>query len=316
MTDTRFKSRSCPCCAQTGRSCVFDLPAHRFCESNWTYTTDYAAILEISRDARFPIAECAGCGFIYSEVEPDAAFLARVYDEVIKHDENRRANENVASYANRMRYVAELLDLAPPSESHAALDYGCGLGITLRLLQAAGVRSTGFDLSGVRVGYASSASANVRRVRNELLAEAPFDMIVCDNVLEHLPDPGETIGFLASIAAPGAVLYASVPNYDRRFVKAQARANRAGRALDMSLNPWEHLNYFDLAHLDLMLGRAGFLPIPELKRVGVVDIGLRRDEGALGRLKNACATGVRLARYAMSGRGLRSPNRAFYRFKG
>jgi SAM-dependent methyltransferase len=316
MTDTRFRDRSCPCCARHERSRLFDLPADRFCASNWTYRSDYAAILDIAGDARFAISRCLGCGFIYAEAQLDAAFLARVYDRVIKHDANRGANENTTGYAVRMRYVADLLDLAPPRVPHAALDYGCGLGNTLKLLQAAGVRSTGFDPSAVRTGYASHSSTRAVGVREELVTEAPFDMIVCDNVLEHLPDPAEAIGFLASVAAPGAVLYVSVPDYNGRFVDEQVRAYRAGEELDMPLNPWEHLNYFDLEHSDRMLGSAGFLPIPELKLAGAVNIGLRRDAGLVSRPKNACATGLRLARYAVAGRGLRSPNRAFYRFAG
>jgi SAM-dependent methyltransferase len=272
--------------------------------------------LNISPDARFGIARCLGCGFIYAEVEPDAAFLGRVYDDVIKHDANRTANENAASFAHRMRYVADLLDLAPPGVRLVALDYGCGLGITLRLLDVAGARSSGFELSSIRIGYASRPSARVVGVRDELRAGSPFDIIVCDNVLEHLPDPVDAMKFLASVAAPGAVLYVSVPDCDDRFVEAQGRAYRAGEPLDMSLNPWEHLNYFDLAHLDLMLGSAGFLPIPELKLAGEVSIGLRRDAGVMRRAKNACATALRLVRYAVTGRASRSPNRAFYRFAG
>ena len=319
MTDTRFKDRSCPCCARRDRTRLFDLPASRFCASNWTYRTDYAAILNISPNARFAIAQCSECGFIYAEAEPNAAFLAQVYDEVVKHDANTSANENVVGCAHRMRYVADLLDLAPPAGPRSALDYGCGLGTTLRLLEAARVRSVGYDLSGVRLSYASrSSTARVVGERRELLADAPFDMIVCDNVLEHLPDPADAIEFLASEAAPGAVLYVSVPDFDRRFLDAQTHAYHTGARLDMSLNTWEHLNYFDLLHLDRILGRVGFLPIPEAKlpKISVVNIGLRREPWLVPRLKNVGATGLRLARYAATGLALRSPNRAFYRFGG
>ena len=82
----------------------------------------------------------------------------------------------------------------------------------------------------------------------------------------------------------------------------------------MSFNPWEHLNYFDLAQLDRLLAGAGFFPIPESELSGDVNIGLRRDAGFTARLGNACASGLRLARYAFTGEAVRSPNRAFYRF--
>src|SRR5688572_15016143 len=109
MTDARFKDRSCPCCGRSERSRVFALPANRFCTSNSTYRSDYASILDISPDTRFAIGQCLGCGFIYAEAEPDAAFLARVYDEVVNHGANQNENENATGYANRMRYIADLL---------------------------------------------------------------------------------------------------------------------------------------------------------------------------------------------------------------
>lgn len=315
MTDPRFKDRRCPGCGERDRSRVFDLPAERFCASNWTYSKNYAAILGIEPDTRFPIASCRSCGFLYAEQEPNIAFLSQVYDEVIRHDANRSANQSLSSYARRMRYVADLLELAPVLERHKALDYGCGLGTTLRLLDASGVRSVGFDTSEIRTRDLLNSDIRVVTV-DELRKEAPFDVIVCDNVLEHLPNPLEVMQFLESLSLPGTVLYASVPNYDHRFVETQRRAADAGEPLDMSLNPWEHLNYFDLDQLDAILGRAGFFPVPDLNLPGPVEIGLRRDAGLLQRSKNVCATSLRLARYALTGQSLRTPNRAFYRYSG
>ena len=145
----------------------------------------------------------------------------------------------------------------------------------------------------VRAEYAEGASANVVRSHGELKTYAPYDLIVCDNILEHLQDPAETIRFLASVSAAGAVMFVSVPDYNNRFIESQRRNINEGLKPDMSLNPWEHLNYFDLDHLDTMLGKAGFTPIPVPELVGTVDIGLRRDARFVPRFKNACARGLR-----------------------
>ena len=316
MSDTRFKERQCPCCGNSERTRLFELAAARFCVSNWTYASDYPAILGISPDKCFPIARCCVCGFVYAELEPDATFLAKVYDEVISHEANIAANENLSNYASRMRCVADLLDLAPSHTFHNALDYGCGLGITLRLLESTRVRCVGFDISGIRTRYLANTRIKVAGNYDELRTEGPYDLIICENVLEHLSDPTEAIGFLASVAVEGAVLYVSVPDCNSSFIKAQRLADQAGLALDMSLNPWEHLNYFDLSHLDQMLERARFLPVPELDLPGVVNIGLRPEKEMMQRLKNACATGIRLVRYALHGQTVRSPIGAYYRFKG
>lgn len=301
-------------CRQSSRTIVLDIAARRFCESNRTYRADYADILTVSPEMQFPIARCTGCGFVYAIAEPEADFLWKVYDDVIDHDANLRANDTGGSFANRMRYVAELLELAPPSQRHVALDYGCGLGHTSRVLQAAGVETIGFEPSLVRLGHAARLSKGpMVSERDGLRAAAPFDIIVCDNVLEHLADPSDTVRFLGSVAAAGAVLYVSVPDFCTRVIQAQCRAHEAGAPLDMSVNPWEHLNYFDLSHLDQLLDSGGFKPISEDTLTGAVNIGLRRHADVYRRLKNSCASGLRLVRYAATGSALRTPNRAFYR---
>ena len=316
MTDPRFKLRLCPSCGSSERTRIFDLPAQEFCAANWTYSKDYPRILDIAPEARFPVSRCLHCGFLYAELAPDAAFLALVYEEVIRHEDNLVANEVARGVAHRMRYIADLLELAHPRQPLQGLDYGCGLGVTLRLMESAGVKSVGFDASSIRTTYAASANATIVRSHGNLQKLAPYDLIVCDNILEHLPDPAETISFLASVSAAGAAMFVSVPDYNHRFIESQRRNINEGLKPDMSLNPWEHLNYFDIDHLDVMLKKAGFAPIPVPELVGTVDIGLRRDAGFVPRFKNACASGLRLAAYALLGRALRGPNRVFYRYAG
>lgn len=316
MKDCRFAQRKCPLCRSDSRTRLVAVPASRFCAVNSTYRSDYAAVLNIAPDTEFWIARCSGCGFVYAELEPSAEFLAKVYDEVILHEANRSLNESAAGQAARMRDLACLLDLAPKGVSLTAFDYGCGLGISMRLLEAAGVRCVGMELSGVRSGYVASAGGAVVRTSAELRARGPFGLLICDNVLEHLADPVGAVGFLASVADRGAVLFAGVPDYNDQFLAEQAEMVRMGGLPDMSFNPWEHLNYFDLAQLDRLLAGAGFLPIPESGFSGDVHIGLRRDAGFAARLGNACVSGLRLARYALTGEAVRNPNRAFYRFSG
>lgn len=316
LNDCRFLERVCPCCGSGSRDRVFDLPAESFCAPNWSYGRDYASILGIGPEIRFPITRCLACGFLYAELEPSSVFLAEVYDRVIRHDENRRTSESVSSFAGRMRYVADLLELAPGHGRLKALDYGCGLGITLRLLATAGIEVVGYEPSPVRANYLADCPARILRVADDLPALAPFDLIVCDNVLEHVPHPRQTLGFLASLAAPGAVLYVSVPNCDSVFVEAQRKAVATGSQIDMSLNPWEHLNYFDLPHLDRMLEAAGFTSVCDTELPGVVNIGLRAETGLLRRTGNVAASALRLSRYALTGSAVKTPNRAYYRFKG
>jgi SAM-dependent methyltransferase len=311
--DSRFSLRSCPCCGSKERCQVFDLPLDAFCRANWSYASDYADVLALEGDARFPIARCSNCGFLYAELEPSATFLTLLYDRVVRHDSNRQAAEGRASVARRMAYVGLLLELAPPDRALTALDFGCGLGTTLRLLVAAGVTAIGYDVSAVRRSYVEHGGLRIAATCDEVIANGPFDIVVCDNVLEHMPNPTGTIELLASVMAEEGLLYVSVPDCDDTFIQTQLRLSGNGQPIDMSLNPLEHLNYFDIAHLDRLLSEGGFLPVVGTELPGQVNIGLRPDPSLRRRLNNSIASTFRLARYALTGQTVRTVTQGFYR---
>lgn len=313
MLDDRFLKRACPCCAGNKRQRLFDLPADAFCRVNWSYARDYANILGLSGDTKFPIARCTACGFVYAELQPSTDFLADLYDRVVRHDRNRDAAESRAGIARRMRYVATLLELISCKSLPKALDFGCGLGATSRLLAAAGVAAVGYDASSVRNCYVKDAGLVIATSYEELRSHGPFDIVVCDNVLEHMPNPAETIAFLAAVTSQEGVLYMSVPDYGNTFIASQLRLFGLGQPIDMSLNPLEHLNYFDLSHLDRLLEQGGFSPVPRTSLPGEVNIGLRPEESLRKRVNNSLASGVRLAKYAVMTETVRTVTHEFYR---
>lgn len=288
-------------CGAAGGDRVLELEAAEFCRTNWTYSPDFRGLLSLPERAVFPIVRCRQCGFVFAGLLPGDEFLHTLYDRVIREAECIDGSENRASYARRLRYVAELLDLAPAGP---ALDFGSGLGVTLRILRACNVDAVGVDASALRRDYSSDVVASLADAK----PRGPFAAIVLDNVLEHLPDPAAVVNQIAGLSTANAVAYVSVPSYERPFLDRQIAAHRRGEPLDMTLNPWEHLNYFTLAHLDALMQRAAF------RRVSLSPaIGLRSTTGAVPRIRNSAASGLRLMRYAMTGRGLASTEHAFYR---
>jgi hypothetical protein len=109
------------------------------------------------------------------------------------------------------------------------------------------------------------------------------------------------------------VAYVSVPPYEKAFLHAQIERHRRGLAIDMTLNPWEHLNYFSLGHLDELMRGAGFRRLAASERTHEPALGVRAERKALRRWKNAAASMVRLARYAARGDAMQSAEQAFYR---
>lgn len=306
-----FAPRSCPLCGTAEGTTLVALAAAEFCDANWTYDPAWRTLLTLPDDAEYPLRRCGSCSFVYASLLPDEQFLQLLYDRVIVKESCVAGSEHSGGYATRLRYVADLLQLA--GDHVPALDYGSGAGVTLRILRACNVDAYGFDPSGMRAGYSRETGAPVLTDRQSLVEHGPFAMIVLDNVLEHIPDPVEAIRFIASNTRSAAVAFVSVPSYEDDDLQREVSRRARGEKLSMTLNPWEHLNYFSLASLDRLMARGGFVPIRSDELPRVPEIGLRPETALKARAKNAAATLVRLARWAATGRALASTEWRYYR---
>jgi 2-polyprenyl-3-methyl-5-hydroxy-6-metoxy-1,4-benzoquinol methylase len=313
-TDSRFSIRQCPACGSDKRRPLFNLKANQFCSINTTYDKNFLKLLQLGENDSFPIDRCNACQFVYARMLPNADFLRAVYDNVISFPDCRGFSENDSSYVRRMNYLASMSMincLEPPLK---ALDFGSGLGVTLRLLAAMSIEAVGYDPSPVRTEAVRRNDSVILDSLKDVTLRGPYDLIVCDNVLEHVPEPKQTLRFLSSVCKSGSILFLSVPSYEELDIRRQIAAIDEGAPIDLTLNPWEHLNYFTLEHLDRMLGDQGFVPLNSSELPGHVNIGLRPEKSRNNRVKNSLASAFRLLRYAATGKALRSCESVYYRY--
>jgi 2-polyprenyl-3-methyl-5-hydroxy-6-metoxy-1,4-benzoquinol methylase len=108
-------------------------------------------------------------------------------------------------------------DLAAASGAQQSYEIGCGEGmLSLRLL-ANGIRATGSDLEPDIVAEANRRAAAagygspfaVRDLYRLEESEACAELVICCEVLEHVPNPAEAISRLSKFARPH--LLVSVP---------------------------------------------------------------------------------------------------------
>jgi 2-polyprenyl-6-hydroxyphenyl methylase/3-demethylubiquinone-9 3-methyltransferase len=137
----------------------------------------------------------------------------------------------------RLQYVQRLADLAHKE----VLDVGCGGGILSEAMARVGAKVLGIDLGqavlDVAELHALEAKVPVayRAVAAEDLAsERPgaFDVVTCMEMLEHVPDPGATLGALARLVRPGGDVIVSTLNRNARaFAVAIVGAEYIARVL-------------------------------------------------------------------------------------
>ena len=102
------------------------------------------------------------------------------------------------------------------------LDIGCGYGGLVRAAVRAGAVAVGVDddpklVEIARVNLRDEPPSSWRLVAApveacDLEAGGPFDLVVADNVLEHVDDPRSVVDRLARSLAKGGSLYVAVPN--------------------------------------------------------------------------------------------------------
>ncbi len=129
--------------------------------------------------------------------------------------------ETIASHL-RERRDADTLDL---------LDAGLGYGRTLWFLEnndsAKHLRFFGMDISEWRLQRVHHAE-KWRLIRSNIqggipFADASFDIIVCEQVLEHLEDPRGIIEEFARVLRPGGLLILGVPIFPPGIAQLRAR---------------------------------------------------------------------------------------------
>jgi 2-polyprenyl-3-methyl-5-hydroxy-6-metoxy-1,4-benzoquinol methylase len=82
---------------------------------------------------------------------------------------------------------------------------------------------------------------------------APYDIFCCNQVLEHLDKPKESLRQLKGLLNQKAVGFISVPDFSLRRMDRLIKDIKQGKSVIKEINPWGHLNYFTATSLRQML---------------------------------------------------------------
>jgi len=202
---------------------------------------------------------CRSCGLWQSTLEPAIDGLNHSLgeeDRVTALEHIRRDN-----FARIFRRLAELGPLAHRS----LLDVGCAYGWFLAAAAAHRMCALGIEPDAYTAAAARSRGVDV--VAGYFPDDVPqgkcFDVIVFNDVLEHIPDVHAMLAACTRVITPGGLLVLSVPTSAGtlfRLAKVLAAAGIAGpwARLWQKSFPSPHRYYFNRRVLDLAAGRHGF----------------------------------------------------------
>jgi 2-polyprenyl-3-methyl-5-hydroxy-6-metoxy-1,4-benzoquinol methylase len=151
--------------------------------------------------------KCAVCGSTFVSPVPSQADFEKMYSVENYHDCHYREIRTDGHYSDSIQFLKQNC-----AGRRSVVDFGCGNGSFLAV-----AKDNNFECAGIE--FHPSAIANVRNKTGlpvTTLEEARasgrrFEIIHLGDVLEHLPDPTDTIKTLASLLSPEGVFYIEGP---------------------------------------------------------------------------------------------------------
>jgi SAM-dependent methyltransferase len=249
----------------------------------------------------FTIVRCRRCTLSYVTPRPSAAALAALYGGEGYY---RNLNASPFGYPDYLgerwlleRLVARRLDEIERRTGGRGrlLDVGCATGVLVEAASARGWSAVGIDISAFAAGQCHHRGLDVRH-GDLLTADLPsdhFDIVVLDDTIEHLLDPGQALAQIRRALKTGGILTLNTPN-DGGWLR------RVMGKHWFHCKPPEHLYYFSPRTLRALLERHGFHRIETrlsgkcvtlrylCDRTKEYGLGLARTlSGSLGRLPGA-----------------------------
>lgn len=201
-------------------------------------------------------AFCRHCPSMYSTVrftsESMSAFYSSWYRTLSTGRQDPGVNfREMQASAGRVlfAYVMGLGFLKNPLSR--ILDVGCGAGGTLEPFAQAGFDCVGIDLDANFLSGGSQSRIRLENVRLEDFdSDELFDLIILDDVIEHLPDPSVGLSCVRSLLSDDGIVACQVPVLDT--LRELGYRNDLRRYFQIA-----HVNHFSIAGLSALFAKAG-----------------------------------------------------------
>ena len=237
-------------------------PAPCWCEANdWNITF---------RTKRFGLIQCRRCGSYRLDPRPlqhsDAApeFYSAFYADLARSG-TPRPSIDLPAGARFWLVAKQVPDLGLPGV--VAADIGCGEGgLCSQLRQLGWQQVVGVDVSDIRIRKARERHPQIEfhtSLAEARIAPGSLDLVVLDNVVEHLLDPRAMLAEVRRYLQPEGRLVVITPNMRSGHFRL------LGRRWTPELCPDQHIHLFTvdamqrlLSALDFRVERLGSIQVP------------------------------------------------------
>jgi SAM-dependent methyltransferase len=207
----------------------------------------------------YELVRCGDCGLAFVANPPSEEELERLYS--FANGYHLPFRDDDGEIALRFRFAERQLAAVsrhrtPPGR---CLDIGASAGFFVKTAS-----DHGWDAEGIELSKDTSALARERygadvkaaRLEDTNFEPGSFDVVTLWDVIEHVPDPLDTMRRVSELVKPGGVVGLITPNLDGLFSR---RSYRVGRRLNHwpAVEPPLHLFQFSVQSLTALLDRVG-----------------------------------------------------------
>jgi len=196
---------------------------------------------------RFALNQCDNCALVTTYPMPSEEMLKQYYDQDYWQSGQFKNSTSLDTlYRLRMKPIVSAIRKYATYDSKI-LDWGCGDGSFISLLQDFGLHCFGIDAYRMESGDPYILNTTIE---NADFPDGYFDMITCFHVLEHLADPLTSIKHALRLLKIGGLIIIEVPNLDSVGFQI---FKRRWQPLEIPT----HLNHFTPATLQKIFEAAG-----------------------------------------------------------
>lgn len=283
MSKTHFIERDCcPACKSQSFNEIFSLPYSDKGLENYLeefYNSQGRIELDYLKDESYTLLKCTSCSLIFQKFIPDDFLMSKLYEQWIDPDfvKQESFERPLHYYSQKAHEIIDVIKYTGKEPKDLKfMDFGMGWAEWCKLSKSFGVDIYGMELSTERIKNAEMH--HIKIVEWEDLPNHKFDLINTEQVIEHIPNPLETIKYLSDSLNNDGLLKISVPNGKtaERNIKLKDWSQPRDSELSMHIvTPLEHINVFTTESIVKMASLCNLSPVNNVnKQFFVEDISL------------------------------------------
>jgi SAM-dependent methyltransferase len=217
------------------------------------------SFVQCTNSSKINYYQCQNCCVFFLNPQPTLATLKEQYTRQGLLDTGPAS----AWFKHNKFYLKEiyrgrLRDVRRYKTQGDLLDLGCGMGDFCGVAREAGFNVFGTEFSDTYADHTKKTvgitEIFIGRLQEINFSNQKFDVITLWHVLEHLPDPFETLVCLRTLLKPGGVVAIEVPNIEQK----RKRPMYLSDIEDYPIDRLEHLFYYSGRAMQNACTKAGF----------------------------------------------------------